>query len=203
MALQFFANHELLAIEMMASAIILFYKTVKPEEFKTISKGILSTIKDEQKHFRLYIKRVKELGGNTGIASLNDFFWRQLKEMKSFDDFFCVMSLTFEAANLDFAHFYEKVFKGHGDNTTADILKEVYIDELKHVRLGYNNIKKSAKATDLWNYYISCLPSGITPARSKGICFDLGHRKKVGMDESFIKKLNDFDDGFLVTKRRR
>ena len=49
-ALQFFANHELLAIEMMASAIILFCKTVNPEEFKTISKGILSTIKDEQKH---------------------------------------------------------------------------------------------------------------------------------------------------------
>ena len=36
-ALQFFANHELLAIEMMASAIILFCKTVNPEEFKTIS----------------------------------------------------------------------------------------------------------------------------------------------------------------------
>ena len=50
-ALQFFANHELLAIEMMASAIILFYKTVNSEDFKTISKGILSTIKDEQKHF--------------------------------------------------------------------------------------------------------------------------------------------------------
>ena len=41
-------------IEMMAGAIIKFAHTVNSSEFKKISIGILSAIKDEQKHFKLY-----------------------------------------------------------------------------------------------------------------------------------------------------
>ena len=105
-ALHFFANHELLAIEMMAGAILKFSSTVDRKTFKKISVGILSSLKDEQKHFSLYKKRMFELGVSFGEVPLNDFFWRQFKHLNSFEDFFSIMSLTFEAANLDFAYFH-------------------------------------------------------------------------------------------------
>ena len=79
---------------------------------------------------------MNEFGVEFGDYPLNDFFWRQLSDIDSFDDFFATMSLTFEAANLDFANFYQKVFSEIGDQKTANILKIVYEDELTHVKLG-------------------------------------------------------------------
>lgn len=69
LALHFFANHELLAIEMMAAAILMF-----PNQGNRFVKGLLSTIKDEQKHFSLYCRRMKKLGVEFGDYPLNDFF---------------------------------------------------------------------------------------------------------------------------------
>lgn len=73
-ALSFFANHELEAIEMMAAAIIKFSSGVTPSEFSKIARGIVSSISDEQKHFRLYTNRMKDFGTHFGDFPLNDFF---------------------------------------------------------------------------------------------------------------------------------
>ncbi len=81
------------------------------------------------------------------------------------------MSLTFEAANLDFAHFYEKVFRELGDLKTASTLKIVYEDELSHVQLGARYLEKWRGDKDFWTYYNENLPWPITPARSKGKLF--------------------------------
>ena len=77
MALHSFANHELLAIEMMAAAILVYpHSTDDDIRFK---KGMLSTLKDEQKHLDLYNRRMNELGYELGDFPLNDFFWRQME----------------------------------------------------------------------------------------------------------------------------
>ena len=89
------------------------------------------------------------------IYPLNDFFWRQLSDIDSFDDFFATMSSTFEAANLDFAAFYQKVFSEIGDQKTANILKIVYEDELTHVKLGSFWLNKWREKDDLWSYYLA------------------------------------------------
>ena len=86
-ALSFFANHELEAIEMMAAAIIKFSSTVSPNEFRKIARGIVSSISDEQKHFRLYTNRMNEFGSQFGDFPLNDFFWKQFEKLYSFDQF--------------------------------------------------------------------------------------------------------------------
>jgi len=202
-ALHFFANHELLAIEMMAAAIIKFANTVSESEFKKICLGLLSAIKDEQKHFKLYVLRMKELGLKFGDVPVNDFFWRYFSQLNSFQEFFSIMSLTFESANLDFAHYYAKVFRELGDEKTANILEIIYEDELKHVRLGAFWVENLEKHKDLWRAYIDSLPVGITPARSKGISFDKNHRKKAGLPVEFIKNLESFVDDFRITNRRK
>lgn len=203
LALHFFANHELLAIEMMAGAIIKFAHSVNSVEFKKISIGILSAIKDEQKHFKLYQSRFNELGLKFGDVPVNDFFWRYFDELKSFEDFFSIMSLTFEAANLDFAYYYAGVFRSIGDDKTANILDIIYKDELKHVQLGAFWVKNLSKQETLWSAYMNSLPKGITPARSKGISFNLDHRKRAGLPVCFIEELSRFEDNFRITNRRK
>ena len=53
--LHFFANHELLAMEIMALVLLLF-----PQAPKNFRMGIARTIIEEQKHMSLYLKRMKE-----------------------------------------------------------------------------------------------------------------------------------------------
>ena len=200
MALSSFANHELLAIEMMATTLILFDHST--EEMRRFKLGVIKTIQDEQKHFTLYANRLKEYGYEFGDFPINDFFWRQMESIKTPEQYLAVMALTFESANLDFAHFYEKIFKEVGDTKTASILKVVYEDEISHVAFGVSYFEKWRQNKSLWEYYNENLPYPMTPARSKGKNFVVEARKKAKMDEEFINKLSSFDDGFRVTSRK-
>lgn len=199
MALHSFANHELLAIEMMAAALLVYPHNSQDEiRFK---KGILTALKDEQKHLKLYIQRIEELGFSFGDFPLNDFFWKQMEKLKTPSQYTAVMALTFESANLDFARYYADLFRGHGDEKTAQILETVLEDELTHVGFGAHWMKKWRQDKSLWDYYLSSLPWPLTPARSKGIDFKFSLHAKAIMDEDFIKELVTYDDAFKITKR--
>lgn len=200
LALHFFANHELLAIEMMAAA--LYCYPTKTEEDIKFKKGILSSLKDEQKHFKLYLSRMNELGITFGDFPLNDFFWRQMKHLKTPQEFFALMSLTFEMANLDFCLYYKDIFLDAEDEKTSQIMNIVYEDELTHVSLGRYWLDNWKPSGDLWNYYKSLLPEMITPARAKGMSFSTEARLRSGLDDSFINNLKNYRDDFEVTKRK-
>ena len=199
MAIHSFANHELLAIEMMASALLIYPHNNEVDlRFK---RGIYTALKEEQKHLSLYIKRLNQLGFEFGDFPLNDFFWRQMEKLKTPEQYASVMALTFEAANLDFASFYANVFRKMGDVETASILDTVLEDEIGHVAFGAHWMKKWRGDKSLWEYYLSSLPWPLTPARSKGIGFDpLLHQRAIN-DEKFILQLSSFDDQFEITKR--
>lgn len=200
LALHSFANHELLAIEMMAAAILAFpHETAEDIRLKN---GIFTALKDEQKHFKLYVDRLNELGFEFGDFPLNDFFWRQMPSIKNMSQYLAVMALTFEAANLDFAQYYRDIFLSLDDPKTAGILDIVLEDEISHVALGSFWLKKWRQDKTLWEYYLSSLPFPLTPARSRGIGFDpLIHSKAMG-DEKFILELINYEDSFHVTKRK-
>ena len=201
-AIAFFANHELEAIEMMCAAIIKFGKHKSEHEFEKIVRGIVSSISDEQRHLLMYLNRIRDLGFSPDDYQVNDFFWKQFKKIKCFDEFFSMMSLTFEAANLDFCLYYENVFKKIDDLNSARMMKEVYLDELKHVRLGVYWLNKWREDDSLWNYYLKNLPEGVTPERSKGIGFCRKSRKSAGLDDLFISSLQNHRDDFLIPKRK-
>ena len=199
-ALNSFANHELLAVEMMAMALLIYpHETEDQKRFKL---GLFKALKDEQKHFNLYSKRMNDIGYEFGDFPLNDFFWKQMPKLKTPEQFCAVMSLTFEAANLDFAHFYEKVFRELGDIKTANILKVVYEDEISHVQLGARFMERWKQDKDLWSYYNQNLPWPLTPARAKGKLFLEEARRKARLDDEFIQKVKGYKDEFKVTNRK-
>ncbi len=198
-ALHSFANHELLAIEMMAAAVLIYPHTT--DEDLRFKRGIVTALKDEQKHLSLYICRLNELGFEFGQFPLNDFFWRQMPKLKSPAQYTAVMAMTFEAANLDFAQYYAKIFRSFGDHKTADILDIVLEDEISHVAFGAHWMKRWREDKDLWNYYLTSLPFPLTPARSKGIGFDPQIHEKAMNDSNFTHKLDLYEDDFKITKR--
>lgn len=198
-ALHFFANHELLAIEMMAQAILLFTDWSPSQQ-----KLVVKTLSEEQKHFSLYLGRMRDFGVEFGDYPLNSFFWNFMDKIESSDQFFSVISLTFEQANLDFARHYMNVFQEIGDGETFNILKEVYEDEVRHVARGRTElIKKVDSPEDLWNHYCESLPENLTPARAKGIIFDRDGRKKAGLDLNFIESLHEYKNNFSITNRKQ
>ena len=86
LALHFFANHELLAIEMMAAALLVYPDTGR--EMIQFKKGLIKTIQDEQKHLKMYISRMKEFGIEFGDFPLNDFFWTWMDKCKTPSHFY-------------------------------------------------------------------------------------------------------------------
>ncbi|MBL7665962.1 MAG: DUF455 family protein [Bacteriovoracaceae bacterium] len=200
-ALHAFANHELLAIEMMAATLLMFPH--ENDEHKKIKKGIIQAIQDEQKHLSLYIARMNELGFEFGDFHLNDFFWRQMGSIQNIHQYLAVMSLTFEAANLDFSYFYAQLFKEIGDEKTAAIMQTVYEDEISHVALGSHFLGRWKGDKKLWDYYQEILPWPITPARAKGLVFHADSRLQAGLDADFVDNLKNYRGDFQVTKRKQ
>ncbi len=183
--LHFFANHELLALELMALTLLRFPDA--PAQFR---KRIVATMRDEQKHMSLYLSRMSELGVEFGDVPLNAFFWEQLSTVPDPLGFIAGMSLTFEQANLDFSLFYRDELRTLGDDVTADILDEVLRDEIAHVRHGVHLFNQWRDPNlSQWEAYRDALKFPLTPARAKGVIFTRSHRLKAGLDEDFISRL--------------
>lgn len=186
--LHFFANHELLAMEIMALVLLLF-----PEAPKNFRMGVAKTILEEQKHMSLYLKRMEQLKVTFGEIPVNDFFWNCLSNMKSPFDFVTKMSMTFEQANIDYALFYKELMLKLNDYQTANILEIVYQEEIGHVKHGVTwfNRWRDHSETE-WESYMKSLELPLTPARAKGIIFDINARKSSGLSDDYINELSVF-----------
>lgn len=199
-ALHSFANHELLAIEIMAMVLLKFPHNTK--EMLTFKKGLIKTLKDEQLHFKLYRELLNEEGFDFGDFSISDFFWKSSKLMTTPAEYMAIMAMTFEGANLDFTHYFSHLFREAGFYKIADVLKRVYEDELTHVALGGHYLNKWRGDSSIWNYYLESLPFPVTPARAKGIHFYEQSRKEAGLSDDFIHELKLYQNDFQVTQRR-
>ncbi|MAS91671.1 MAG: hypothetical protein CMO55_00620 [Verrucomicrobiales bacterium] len=189
--LHFFANHELLAAELMALALLKFPDA--PEEFR---KGLIQTLKEEQYHTKWYVRRMAECGVEFGEYPLNRFFWDAVSSMESPLDYVSRLSLTFEQANLDYALHYSGLLEEAGDSKSSAILKQIYQDEISHVGYGltwFRNWKN--KQTDDWAALKSQLHFPLSPSRAKGnkTPFNREGRIAAGFDESYVDQLEIFD----------
>ena len=190
--LHFFANHELLAMELMALALLKF-----PNAPKSFRMGIAETIKEEQEHMKLYMARMNELGVELGDIAVNDFFWNSLKTMSSPMDYVTGMSLTFEQANLDYCLHYLKLMNQVGDEATTKLLQTVYDDEIGHVKYGVQWFDRMrAKGGDQWQAFREAMHGRqpLTIARAKGIGFDRDGRLKAGLDTDFVEEMEVFSN---------
>jgi uncharacterized ferritin-like protein (DUF455 family) len=184
--LHFFGNHELLATELMALALLRF-----PEAPAAFRRGVLQTLKDEQIHTRLYIERMEECGIQFGEIPVSGYFWRSVSTMENPMDYVAALSLTFEQANLDFCRYFARGFERAGDASTARLLDQIYRDEIAHVAYGLKWFRrwKNPQESD-WEAFCRQLRFPLSPQRAKGISLNVEGRRAAGFDLGFIAELN-------------
>ncbi len=180
-----FANHELLAIELMAMALLRF--TDAPTEYRL---GLAHTLCEEQDHLSLYLGRMQELGVELGDSPLSAYFWRAMSSLETPLEFVAAMNLTFEQANLDHALAFSQALDRVGDPATAAILRRVHDEELGHVRHGLTWFDRwRDPGLDRWDAYRKALPEPLSPNRAKGPVFSWDSRDQVGLDARFQREL--------------
>ncbi len=187
--LHLFANHELLATELMALAILRF-----PEAPRAFRRALLQTLKEEQIHTRLYMERMARCGLTFGELPVNGFFWRHVSGMESPVDYVSRLSLTFEQANLDYSRHFAGVFTRLGDTDTAALLQRIYEDEISHVGLGLHWFRKwKPPGESDWEAWRKVLTFPMGPARARGnVPFNAEGRRRAGLDADFIASLEVF-----------
>lgn len=186
--LHFFANHELLASELMALVLLRF-----PDAPAAFRRAVLQTLKDEQQHTQWYLRRMRECGVAFGEHPVSGYFWRAVSLMETPIDYVSRLSLTFEQANLDFARFFANAFAQVGDLESSRLLEHIYQDEIGHVACGLNWFRKwkDPEQSD-WDAYRSYLSFPLSPQRAKGPVFNVAGRLAAGFDRGFIDQLSAF-----------
>jgi uncharacterized ferritin-like protein (DUF455 family) len=180
--LHFFANHELLALELLALVLLRF-----PDAPSRFRRGLVATMFDEQRHLSAYVHRMSALGVELGELGLSDFFWTALKDTPSPLHFVAGMSLTLEQANLDFMLEYGRAFEAVSDAETASILDVVLEDEIRHVRHGRRWFERwRDPSLGEFEAYRALVQHPLTPARAKGRRFARGPRERAGLSQAFI-----------------
>ncbi|MGJ8657228.1 MAG: DUF455 family protein [Akkermansiaceae bacterium] len=184
--LHFLANHELLATELMALVLLKFPNA--PSEFR---QGVYETMREEQAHTLMYMRRMKECGMEFGELPVNDYFWRMVAPMECPMDFVSRLSLVFEQANLDYSLHYGRLFREVGDTGTAAVLDKIYQDEIGHVGHGLKWFRKwkDEGLTD-WAAFKKQLHFPLTLARAKGMApYDRAGRDLAGIDAEWVDEL--------------
>lgn len=183
--LHLFANHELMAVELMAWAILAY--TDAPRAFR---RGLAWLIVEEQRHVQLYVDRLADLGVQFGDQPLNDHFWRVAEGLTTPLEWVCAMNLTFEQANLDHAPIFEEHFRKAGDEQSAQLMAQIQADEVHHVAFGIRWLKHFAPNQNTFETYIANLTGYNSPDRARGKqLFNEQARRAAGLDDDFIEQM--------------
>ncbi|MBT3343848.1 MAG: DUF455 family protein [Gemmatimonadetes bacterium] len=188
LVLHFFANHELLAAELMALVLLKF-----PDAPPKFRRGVAQTMRDEQEHVRLYLARMAVAGVHFGQIPVSDFFWKAIAPMPSPMDYVARLCLTLEQANLDYAPHYQQLFGQVGDPDTSALLGRIYRDEIGHVKYGLNWFNTWREPTrSAFDSFEQVLGFPLSPSRAKGIGFNREGRLAAGFTPDFIDELEVF-----------
>jgi len=189
--LHFFANHELLAAELMALALLKFPDA--PREFR---QGLATTLRQEQLHTRWYVNRMEQCGVTFGQYPLNRFFWDAVSTMECPLDYVSRISLTFEQANPDYTRYFAGVLSEAGDKTSASILNRIYHDEISHVGYGLHWFRQWKSPDDSnWEALQKRLVFPVSPSRAKGnrTPFNTEGCQEAGFSDDYIHSLSLYE----------
>jgi uncharacterized ferritin-like protein (DUF455 family) len=181
-----FVNHELLALELFALALLRF-----PDAPPALRIGWRHAAADEQRHLAEYLHRMVECGVQLGDEPVSAFFWDALHEAADPVSFTLGMALVLEQANLDFTRGWREAFARAGDLQTAEVLDRVYEDEIRHVRIGAACLRRVSGTEPLFATLQARLRFPLQPARARarGFPFDREGRLRAGLDPDLIDTL--------------
>jgi uncharacterized ferritin-like protein (DUF455 family) len=183
------ANHELQALEVMASVLCAFPDA--PAEFRS---GMVNIMIDEQRHTKLHVDQAEKLGAPFGSLPVNCYIWKKSLSFDNVMQYLAGLPLTFEGRNLDHAQEFERHFETAGDPKSAAIMKTIHRDEIQHVSFGIQWLRKlkPPEQSD-WDAYVSNLKWPLRPSKSKGYDFCRKSRLAAGLSPEFIQKLDETD----------
>ncbi len=185
----FFANHELLAAELMALCLLRF-----PDAPAAFRRGVASTLGDEQRHLRGYLSAMAASSTTLGQYPLGGFLWRVMSPMTDVRDYAAHMALTFEQANLDFALHYARRLEAVGDDDGAQRLRQVHRDEITHVAHGRVWFERwRDRGPSLLQAHLRALRPPMTLRRARGIGFDRVGRHAAGFDDAYIDEIEHYE----------
>ena len=184
------ANHELQALEVMAMVLLAF--PTAPPDFRI---GLATIMFDEQRHTRLHVTRAAELGLQFGDLPVNSYIWNKATEYSTALQYVSGLPLVFEGANLDHTIEFEGYFRDHNDERGADIMRAIHLDEIRHVEFGLHWLRqwKDPELSD-FDAWQQQLKWPIRPATARGDTFQHAARLAAGMDETFIARLQAWQD---------
>ncbi|HEY3968064.1 MAG TPA: ferritin-like domain-containing protein [Planctomycetaceae bacterium] len=184
------ANHELQALEVMAFVLRAFPDA--PPDFRL---GMVRIMADEQRHTRLHLNRMNELGMTFGDLPVNGYFWNKAQEFESLLDYLAGLPLTFEGRNLDHTLEFEEWFLAAGDEKSAGVMRVIHRDEIQHVAFGMHWFRR-LKSPDQseWDAYAAALKWPLRPEKSRGKQFHREPRLAAGMSPEFVDRLEQSDE---------
>ena len=180
-----FANHELLALELMALALLRF-----PDAPPAWRMGTARVMADEQRHLRMYIGQIQRLGGTFGDHPLNGFFWRALSTADSPRRFTAQLGLVLEQANLDWCTLWADRFADAGDHRSAAVIRQVHADEIGHVAHAARFHRAwLGDGESEWSSFVDLTPPPLGAGRARGPVFDRAGRQAAGLSPDFIHQV--------------
>lgn len=189
-----FAGHELLAVEIMAYALLAF-----PEAPRHFRMGLVNTLKDEQRHVKLYMDRMEALGVRFGDLPLYRHFWAHVKFLTDPINYVSTMSLTFEMANLDFAPMYGSSFEKSGDMESSALMATILHDEIAHVGFGWHWLKKFKQPGETeWQAWTASQSELLNPKRAQGFLFHEEHRRAAGVSDEWLQEFREATGGSCI-----
>ncbi len=180
-----FANHELMALELMAWALLAY-----PDAPTAFRRGLAWLIVEEQRHLRLYMSEIERLGAQFGDLPVNDHFWRVAPSLETPLQWVCAMNLTFEQANLDHAPVFAEHFEAAGDPECAELMRQITEDEIKHVGFGARWLRYFSDDDEAtFEVFADNLTFYNTPNRARGDALNVEARRRAGLDDDFIARM--------------
>ena len=199
--LHVFLHHEVQAAELCAWAIASF--PAAPAELR---EGLWRILEDEARHARMYARRLARLGHRYGDFPVRDWFWVRVPTCRSVRQYTALMGLGFEGGNLEHAERFEGALRDAGDPESADLVARVGREEVAHVHFagrwfvalgGAADPDSGGPDYDAWR---AELPAPITPALLQGRPLARERRRRAGLGEAFLDRL-EADGGPGATSR--
>ncbi|MFO0722921.1 MAG: DUF455 family protein [Myxococcota bacterium] len=182
-----FFHHELQAAELMAWALLAF-----PETPRAFRRGLLQIMADEIRHAGLYAEHLAALGFPVGSFPINDWLWTKAAQATSPAHFVATLGLGFEGGNLDHAARFERLLGEAKDEKAAALEALVGEEEVAHVAFGVRWFRRFTGGLD-FDRWRAHLPAPLSPALMRGHALDLKRRRRSGLTEDFLARLEAWD----------
>lgn len=133
-------NNEMGAIEIAAQCLVDF-----PETPWDLKMQLARQCYDEARHVAALLRRLLELGGWKGQFPITNYEWGVSCILDSLPARLAVQNRTFEAGLMDLLGNLKKFWRESGDDTTAEVLDNILVDEVGHVRFANQWIRRLAQ----------------------------------------------------------